>query len=149
MKKKLAGTWGKRKKKKGYWPVQINGNKFATNQILKKPIEVVKGRILVGWAQKSLEPWDMKHTISVRELAYWNCAYNRHYWPHNLYSSSLYLFHYQSEDFSAHEASHIGPLIMFTIESRVVNIFKHCQFLDPHPTTYHSNINVMTNVVLR
>ena len=33
MKKKLAGTW---KKNIGYWPVQINGNKFATSQILKK-----------------------------------------------------------------------------------------------------------------
>jgi hypothetical protein len=32
----------------GYWPVQINGNKFATSQILEKPVEVVKGRILVG-----------------------------------------------------------------------------------------------------
>jgi hypothetical protein len=31
-----------------YWPVQINGNKFATGQILKKPVEVVKGRILAG-----------------------------------------------------------------------------------------------------
>ena len=40
----------------GYWPVQINGNKFATSQILRKPVEVVKGRILVGWAQKSPEP---------------------------------------------------------------------------------------------
>jgi hypothetical protein len=27
----------------GYWPVQINGNKFATDQILKKLVEVVKG----------------------------------------------------------------------------------------------------------
>jgi hypothetical protein len=33
MKKKLAGTW---KKSIGYWPVQINGNKFATSWILKK-----------------------------------------------------------------------------------------------------------------
>jgi hypothetical protein len=33
-------------KKKGYWPVQLNGNKFATGQILKKPVEVVKGQIL-------------------------------------------------------------------------------------------------------
>ena len=42
----------------GYWLVQINGNKFATGQILKKPVEeVVKGRILVGWAQKSPESW--------------------------------------------------------------------------------------------
>jgi hypothetical protein len=36
------------KKNIGYWPVQINGNKFATGQILKKPVEVVKGRILAG-----------------------------------------------------------------------------------------------------
>ena len=34
------------KKYIGYWPVQINGNKFATGQILKKLVEVVKGRIL-------------------------------------------------------------------------------------------------------
>jgi hypothetical protein len=33
-------------KKRGYWPVQINGNKFATSKILKRPVEVVKGRIL-------------------------------------------------------------------------------------------------------
>jgi hypothetical protein len=45
------------KKKIWYWPVQINDNKFATSQILKKPVEVVKGRILAGWAQKSPEPW--------------------------------------------------------------------------------------------
>ena len=32
----------------GYWPVQMNGNKFATGQILKKPVEVAKGRILAG-----------------------------------------------------------------------------------------------------
>ena len=31
----------------GYWPVQINGNKFATGQTLKKPVEVVKGWILL------------------------------------------------------------------------------------------------------
>jgi hypothetical protein len=30
----------------GYWPVQMNGKKFATGQILGKPVEVVKGRIL-------------------------------------------------------------------------------------------------------
>ena len=45
------------KKNIGYWPVQINGNKFATGQILKKTVEVVKGRILVGWAPKSPKPW--------------------------------------------------------------------------------------------
>jgi hypothetical protein len=32
----------------GYWLVQINGNKFATDQILRKPVEVVKGRILAS-----------------------------------------------------------------------------------------------------
>jgi hypothetical protein len=32
----------------GYWPVQIDGNKLATGQILRKPVEVVKGRILAG-----------------------------------------------------------------------------------------------------
>jgi hypothetical protein len=32
----------------GYWSVQTNGNKFATGQILKKLVEVVKGRILAG-----------------------------------------------------------------------------------------------------
>jgi hypothetical protein len=32
----------------GYWLLQMNGNKFATGQILKKPVEVVKGRILAG-----------------------------------------------------------------------------------------------------
>jgi hypothetical protein len=36
------------KKNIGYWLVQINGNKFATSQILKKPVEVVKGWILAG-----------------------------------------------------------------------------------------------------
>jgi hypothetical protein len=45
MKKKLAGTW---KKSIGYWPVQMNGNTFATGQILGKPVEVVKGRISAG-----------------------------------------------------------------------------------------------------
>ena len=38
----------KKEKKKRYWPVQINGNMIATGQILKKPVEVVKGRILAG-----------------------------------------------------------------------------------------------------
>ena len=34
----------------------MNGNKFATSQILQKPVEVVKGRILAGGAQKSPKP---------------------------------------------------------------------------------------------
>jgi hypothetical protein len=44
-KKKLTNTW---KKNIGYWPVQMNGNKFATGEILRKPVEVVKERILAG-----------------------------------------------------------------------------------------------------
>ena len=32
----------------GSWLVPMNGNKFATAQILRKPVEVVKGRILAG-----------------------------------------------------------------------------------------------------
>ena len=44
------------KKNIRYWPVEMNGNKFATGQILKKPVEVAKGRILAGWAQQSPEP---------------------------------------------------------------------------------------------
>jgi hypothetical protein len=32
----------------GYWPVQMNGNKFATGELLRKLVEVVKGRILAG-----------------------------------------------------------------------------------------------------
>jgi hypothetical protein len=36
------------KKNTGYRPVQVNGNKFATGHILKKPVEVVKGQILAG-----------------------------------------------------------------------------------------------------
>jgi hypothetical protein len=43
------------KKDIGYWSVQINGNKFATSQILRKPVEVVKGRNLAGRVQKSPE----------------------------------------------------------------------------------------------
>ena len=39
-----------------YWPVQINGNGITTSQTLKKPVEVVKGRILASSAQKSPEP---------------------------------------------------------------------------------------------
>jgi hypothetical protein len=36
----------------------MNGTKFATSEILRKPVEVVmKGRILASWAQKSPEPW--------------------------------------------------------------------------------------------
>ena len=44
------------KKNIGYWPVQINANRFATGRILKKPVELVNGRILAGWAQKSPRP---------------------------------------------------------------------------------------------
>jgi hypothetical protein len=35
----------------------MNGKNLATGEILKKPVEIVKGRILAGWAQKPPEPW--------------------------------------------------------------------------------------------
>ena len=54
MKKKLARHL---KENIEYWPVQMNGKKCATGRILKKPVEVVKGRILAGSVQKSPEPW--------------------------------------------------------------------------------------------
>ena len=63
MKKTLAITWNIYI---WYWPVQINGNKFATDQILKKQVEVVKGRILVGWAQKSPELWQALAKIGLK-----------------------------------------------------------------------------------
>jgi len=44
------------KKYKGYCPVQINDNQVCNRSILEKPVEVVKGRILAGGAQKSPEP---------------------------------------------------------------------------------------------
>lgn len=34
----------------------MNGKKFATGEILRKSVEVAKGRILGGWAPKSPEP---------------------------------------------------------------------------------------------
>ena len=34
----------------------MNGNKFATGQIMRKPVEVAKGRILASWAQKFAKP---------------------------------------------------------------------------------------------
>jgi hypothetical protein len=40
------------KKNIGYWPVQIDRNKFATGQILIKPVEVVKGRIFSWLSSK-------------------------------------------------------------------------------------------------
>ena len=46
------------KKKLGYWLIQINDSKFATGKILKiNPVEVVKGRMIAGWAQKSPGPY--------------------------------------------------------------------------------------------
>ena len=41
------------KKNIGYWPVQTNGNKFATGQILKNPVEVVKERIF-SWSSSKV-----------------------------------------------------------------------------------------------
>ena len=50
--KKLADTWKKYRRL-----VKINGNKFTTGRIVGKTVEVVKGQILGGWAQKSPEPY--------------------------------------------------------------------------------------------
>jgi hypothetical protein len=36
------------RKNRECWPVQMNDNKFATGQILKKPVEVVKEWILAS-----------------------------------------------------------------------------------------------------
>jgi hypothetical protein len=47
---------------------QSNGNKFATGQTLKKPVEIVKGRILAGGAPKSPEPW-LEESCSQRCVA--------------------------------------------------------------------------------
>jgi hypothetical protein len=47
-----------KKKNIGYWLVQMNGNKFATGEILRKPVEVVKGRI---WALLPLPIWKRIH----------------------------------------------------------------------------------------
>ena len=74
MKKKLAGTW---KKIIGYWPVQITGNKFATGQILRKPVEVVKGRILAGWALKSPEPCSSRRPGYLELLIFVHCLTDR------------------------------------------------------------------------
>ena len=51
MTKKLAGT---RKKNSRILPVQITGNKFAIVQILKKPVEVMKGRKLKSFPNLDL-----------------------------------------------------------------------------------------------
>ena len=60
----------------GYWPVQIIGNKFATSQILQKPVEVVTRQILFGWAQKSLEPYyKSNRLVTCYYYMLWHIAY--------------------------------------------------------------------------
>ena len=61
-------------KKLGYWLVQINGNKFATGQILEKPVGVVKGRILAGRAQKFPEPWHPWFHVKVLNPHRWSSS---------------------------------------------------------------------------
>ena len=74
------------KKNIGYWPVQINGNKFATGQILEKPVEVVKGRILAGWAQKYPEPCDrLKNPSLDTAFCAWGYNFDRE-WPQGCHS---------------------------------------------------------------
>ena len=45
-----------KRKKTGYWPVQMNGNKYATAQILEKPVEVVKGADF-SWLSSNQYSW--------------------------------------------------------------------------------------------
>jgi hypothetical protein len=57
-------------KKKGYWPVQMNGNKFATGQILIKPVEVVREETDFSWLSskdsRTLVKWpSVSHTVCV------------------------------------------------------------------------------------
>ena len=53
-----------KKKKKGYWPVQTNGNKFAIGKILGKLVEVVKGRILAWLSSKVSRNPEQHHASS-------------------------------------------------------------------------------------
>ena len=49
----------------------MNDNKFATGQILKKPVEVVKGQILAGWAQKSPNPdWIVNYLVQLAKVGH-------------------------------------------------------------------------------
>ena len=58
----------------GYWPVQMIGNKFATGQVPKKRVEVVKGRILAGRAQKSSEPCSVHHCVTIFQFGRLECV---------------------------------------------------------------------------
>jgi hypothetical protein len=51
----------------------MNGNKFATGQILRKPVEVVKGCFLAGCAQKSPEPCLEGQAAARKHDLFWSC----------------------------------------------------------------------------
>jgi hypothetical protein len=44
-----------KKRKKGYWPVQINGNKFATGQILQETGKSCEGAAF-SWLSTKVSP---------------------------------------------------------------------------------------------
>ena len=82
--------------------------------------------------------------------------------PQNFQSSYEYLIHHLSEISRSHSMIiQVFPIIMLTMEPRMVNTFgacrpislKHmmhfwCPFLDPHLTTYHSSIGVQVTAIL-
>ena len=58
----------------GYCPVQNNGNKFASGQILKKPVEVVKGADFSWLSSKVSQTllqlsWEIGHEFNRSNLA--------------------------------------------------------------------------------
>ena len=96
------------KKSTGYWPVQINGDKFTTGQILKKQVEVVKGRILAGWAQKSLEPCLQQPTRAPPEPLRQACAIS--IFPSDIF---IFLYFYSTCQFEVYEASRVSSDAVF------------------------------------
>jgi hypothetical protein len=71
MKKKLAGTW---KKNIGYWPVQMNGNKFATDQILQKTGRSCEGAGFSWLSSKVLPNPGYKRPIQLVVWGSYKCS---------------------------------------------------------------------------
>ena len=107
----------------------------------------------------------MKHTIIAPWLA--NPSHPCNDLPRNFWSSCEYLIDHSKGILMCSLSGPIGPLpppptTMLTIESRMVSkfwtcssisfkniflFFSFCQILDPHLTTYNSNIGVMNIIV--
>ena len=91
MKKKLATTW-KKKKKKGILAGPNEWQQFASGEILKKPVEIVKGRILAGWAQKSPEPRLEISNHSMKSFIFSTISTSSEWYPHRHVRLSLVTF---------------------------------------------------------